>query len=253
MKVITETILRQELTSDEITTYTLPEGKILSPAAREYLQQRKIKLVNPTAPKAPLHTAVQALAAEKTSGEYKFVDYATGAYYQEKPEHMTHLHHNVLVPKNHPRIVFRGKLDSLEALIVLAQATLTSEGKSEALVADLGDVMRVVTQIMRSDVLGVPLEIQTILGFTKEELHARSHNPKKYYNIPPLLLPNYTMGKEYALINQIRTAVREVEVCCVDAFFENGSYTKNDITLELNRLSSCMHLIGCKFLAGEYK
>ena len=42
MKVITEAILRDELRDTQIETYVIPEGKILSPAAREYLQQNKV-------------------------------------------------------------------------------------------------------------------------------------------------------------------------------------------------------------------
>ena len=44
-----------------------------------------------------------------------------GGYVEEKPEHMTHLHSDLLVRKDHPRIVFRGKLDTLEAELILAQ------------------------------------------------------------------------------------------------------------------------------------
>ncbi len=43
MKVITEAILRDELRASVPETYTVPEGKILSPAAREFLQQNKVK------------------------------------------------------------------------------------------------------------------------------------------------------------------------------------------------------------------
>ena len=46
MKVITEAILRLELKATEPEVYYIPEGKILSPAAREYLQQRKIKIIS---------------------------------------------------------------------------------------------------------------------------------------------------------------------------------------------------------------
>ena len=44
MKVITEAILRDELRASQPDSYRVPEGKILSPAAREYLQQRKIRI-----------------------------------------------------------------------------------------------------------------------------------------------------------------------------------------------------------------
>ena len=45
MKVITEAILRDELRASKPETYVIPEGQILSPAAREYLQQLKIKII----------------------------------------------------------------------------------------------------------------------------------------------------------------------------------------------------------------
>ena len=44
MKVITEAILRSELRASTPECYKVPEGKILSPAAREYLQQCKIRI-----------------------------------------------------------------------------------------------------------------------------------------------------------------------------------------------------------------
>ena len=44
MKVITEAILRDELRASRPEVYTVPEGKILSPAAREYLQQCRLRL-----------------------------------------------------------------------------------------------------------------------------------------------------------------------------------------------------------------
>lgn len=44
MKVITEAALRLELKCEEPEVYVIPEGSLLSPAAREYLSQRKIKI-----------------------------------------------------------------------------------------------------------------------------------------------------------------------------------------------------------------
>ena len=42
MKVITEALIRQEIKDSCPKMYYIPEGKILSPAAREYLNQQKI-------------------------------------------------------------------------------------------------------------------------------------------------------------------------------------------------------------------
>ena len=42
MKVITEALIRAELKATQPEVYYIPEGKILSPAAREYLQSMQI-------------------------------------------------------------------------------------------------------------------------------------------------------------------------------------------------------------------
>ena len=164
MKAITEDFLRYELRSSQPEVYVIPEGKILTPAAREYLQQRKIRVekaggytYTPQL-KAPVQKAEQPeekeaqkqpepkktesksrphvvatevpqpeeveIPVQVTVPKPKYVDYETNAFYYEKPEHMTQLFGNKLVCKDHPRILFRGKLDALQADVVLAQAMI---------------------------------------------------------------------------------------------------------------------------------
>ena len=48
MKAITEEILRYELRNSQPEVYVIPEGKILTPAAREYLQQQRLYFISPT-------------------------------------------------------------------------------------------------------------------------------------------------------------------------------------------------------------
>jgi len=255
LKVITEAILRDELRNSEPEFYCIPEGKILSPAAREYLQQRKIKITKEVlkCETAPAKGVPQPEAPAEAAAAGRFVDYETGAFYNSKPEHMTHLYGNTLVPKDHPRILFRGKLDSLQALIVLDQAILSEKGKSKKLIEDLNGILRVLREMMRCDVLDEEFKNDTILGLTHAQLRERSHDPMKFYNIKQMVLPDYSMGMEYALLNHIRTAVRETEVAAVQAFRTGSKYTRQDIIEELNRLSSAMHIMMCMYLAGEYK
>lgn len=255
VKAITEEMLRLELRSAQPDTYYIPEGKILTPAAREYLQQRKIKIgkegqAKVVATEVPPMPQIEMRAPE--GPKPKFVDYETGAYYMEKPEHMTHLYGNVLVVKHHPRILFRGKLDSLQALIVMGQV-LIAEGGKQKLVDDLGNVLDILREMMRCDVLDEAFRNETIIGLTHAELRERSHDPKKFYSIQQMVLPDYTMGKDYALLNQIRTAVRETEVAAAQAFREGTRCTRGDIIEELNRLSSAMHIMMCMYLAGQYR
>jgi ethanolamine utilization cobalamin adenosyltransferase len=259
MKVITEAILRDELRASRPEVYTVPEGKILSPAAREYLQQCRIR-IDSGAGKKTQKEKVQITASEVTpmpevnvqvQEKPKFVDDATGAFYYEKPEHMTHLYGNVLVPKDNKRIVFRGKLDSLEAVFVLNQTLIKEAGGDQEVIDDLEDILNGLREMMRCDVLNEPFIRDSIIGLTHKELRERSHNPAKFYGIRQMILPSCTLGKTYALLNQLRTAVRETEVAAVSAYYNGKTYEHRDIIQELNRMSSAMHIIMCKYLAAN--
>lgn len=263
MKCITEDALRTELRASEPESYIIPEGKILTPAAREYLNSRKIKIIKagqkirprvvatevPPMPEVEITAPSPAPQAVKP----KFVDYETGAFYMEKPEHMTHLVGNQLVVKNHPRILFRGKLDSLQSLFVLAQAEMFERDGNPALIRDLGSVLDILREMMRCDVLDEPFTAETIIGLTHAELREQSHDPQRFFGVKAMVLPDYTMGKDFALLNQLRTAVRETEVAAAEAFHQGARYTRGDIIEELNRMSSAMHILMCRFLAGQYK
>jgi ethanolamine utilization cobalamin adenosyltransferase len=258
LKVITEAALRIELKATEPEVYYIPEGKILSPAAREYLQQRKIKISKdkpPAAqpPEASQTTPSAAPEAPQLPAAAKYVDDETGGFFTEKPEHMTHLHGNVLVVKGDPRIFFRGKLDSLQAQIVLAQATIHAEGGNIKLIDDLGDILGDLREMMRCDVLGEHFKNDRIIGLTHAELRERSHDPMKFFHIKQMQLPDYTMGKHYALLNLLRTQIRETEVAANQAFRDGRKCTRPDLIEELNRLSSALHIMMCMYLAGVYK
>ncbi len=271
MKVITEAILRDELRASVPETYTVPEGKILSPAAREFLQQNKVKILDgkkvsyqkekkqdkeEKEDKRPDVKATEVPPMPTVSAEEdkkpRFVDYETGAFYFEKPEHMTHLYGNVLVPKDHKRIYFRGKLDSLETIFVLNQTLLLEMGEDQTLIDDLQDILESLREMMRCDVMDEPFRRDYIIGLNHKELREHSHNPMKFYQIKQMVLPDYTLGKAYALLNQLRAAVRETEVAAASAFHVGKEYLRQDIIEELNRMSSAMHIIMCKYLAGEY-
>ena len=292
MKAITEDFLRYELRSSQPEVYVIPQGKILTPAAREYLQQRKIRVEKEGGYsythhlKAPVQKAEQPeekeaqkqpepkktesksrphvvatevpqpeeveIPVQVTVPKPKYVDYETNAFYYEKPEHMTQLFGNKLVCKDHPRILFRGKLDALQADVVLAQAMIQAAGGSQSLIEDLADVLKDLREMMKCEVLDEKMDVETIIGLTHEELRAQSHNPMKYYKIKQMVLPDYTMGTEYAWLNRLRTAIRETEVAACQAFHSGKTYIRTDIIEELNRLSSALHIMMCRHLAGWY-
>ena len=274
MRVITEAFLRDEFRAkEEPSSYFIAKGKILSPAAREYLHQKKIKIVTEAeggkycplperdkpqvSRREPQAQAVAQQAPSAAKGDYGrpsvYIDYESGAFYSEKPEHMTQLIGNKLVVKDHARIRFRGKLDSMQSLVVLNQVLISECCGNAKLMSDLDDVLKVLRDIMRCDVMGEPLVNESIIGYTHQELREMSHNPMKYFSVKQMVLPNYQLGKAYALLNQIRSAVREVEVAATRAYRIRNIYERLDIVETLNRLSSAVHIMMSKYLAGEYK
>ncbi len=264
MKVITEAKVRAEVPrSEHPEAYYIEPGYILSPAAREYLMGRQIKIVNgPKAGQEPEPESV-VIAAEvppmpsanpqSKVESAKYVDYATGACYFEKPVHMTILCGNVLVPKDHPQIAFRGKLESLQAQIILSQAMIAGHNGNQKLIDDLNDILIYLRNILRKHILTEPLEPAKMLGLTASELRERAKNPMQYFNVEQVGIPDYTRGLEYAQLNQLYTQTREAEVAAVAAFREGNRYTRNDILETLNDMSSAFRVMMFMHLAGEYK
>lgn len=258
MKVITEAIIRSELKATKPDIYYIPEGKILSPAAREYLNQLKVNIdfERNKGKSKEAKVEVAPPPAERKQAEaapkMKYVDYETSAGYTEKPEHMTQLFGNMLVEKNHPRIKYRGKLDRLQADVVYAQSVIAGIEKDDNLLKDLDNILGILREMMRCEVMDEPFENDMIIGLTHAELREHSHNPMKFYNIKYMLLPEYSMGTTYALLNMLRASIRETEVVAVDAFKQGRKLERTDIIEELNRLSSALHIMMCKYLGGHY-
>ena len=269
MKVITEALIRAELKATQPEVYYIPEGKILSPAAREYLQSMQIgieleknRMVGEKEKKADLAAGISAdtrsskdvdvTGGEKKSSPAKYTDYETGAGYDVKPEHMTQIYANMLVDKDHPRIKYRGKLDRLQAEVINAQCVIKKEGAYTLLIDELDNILSILREMMRCEVMDEPFSNDTIIGLNHKELRERSHNPMKFYNIKQMLLPDYKMGIVHSALNVIRTSIREAEVIAVSAFKQNRKLERTDIIEELNRLSSALHIMMCRYLAGEY-
>jgi len=157
---------------------------------------------------------------------------------------MTHLYGDTLVSKSHPRIHFRGKLDSLQAQVVLVQCDLETAGADPALLAALQEILELLRALMRAEVLDQSLAWETLFGLSFDELRAQSHDPQTYFSVRAMTPPDAALGRTYALLNMLRTAVRETECAAVAAF----ETERADITLALNRLSSAVYVLMCRTL-----
>ena len=199
--------------------FYLAKGDQLTSGARDFLSRERIEI----------------LPAEQAGQErYQLL---SGGYLEEKPEHMTHLDAQLLVPKNHPRILFRGKMDTLEAELILCQ--LAAEG----LITPVGEILSLARKLIRCDVLGEPMPVEKLWGLTEEELRRRSHFPQDYYG-QPHFMPGVADGPVIARLNRARCAAREAELAAVTAFADReGNPTRPDILRSLNRMSSMLYLL----------
>ncbi len=207
--------------------YYLGKGDQLTSSARDWLCRERIEI----------------LPAEQAKPQrYRLL---SGGYVEEKPEHMTHLHGDVLVPKTHPRILFRGKMDTLESELILCQLA------DKSLENPVGEILGLARQIIRCEVLGEPLKWDTLCGLTESEQRKRSHFPQEYYG-QPHFMPSFSDGMVIARLNRARCAVREAELASVDAFSDReGNLTRLDIHQALNRMSSMLYLLMIQKKAGK--
>ena len=161
-----------------------------------------------------------------------------GAVFQEKPEHMTHLNAEFLVEKTHPRIRFRGGMDSLEAALLLAAAH--TEGKIRE---ELTEALAYARYLLGQEVLEEPIVCKALGGMDEKQLRERSHRPQDFYG-KPHFMPEPQDGTEMLLVNLARCRAREAELLAVKAFQgADGLPTRPDLVRALNRLSSFLYLI----------
>lgn len=162
----------------------------------------------------------------------------------EKPEHMTHLRGNILVPKTHCSIAFRGSMDALLAEIILTQVSVYKNGLTE-LYEELEDLISYAREILSCEVKETPFSRDRLIGLTESELREVSHNPKKYIGTDHVIA-NAAMGENIVRLNLLRTTVRKAELAAVHAFANEGGCERIDIIRALNRMSSAVYIMFCK-------
>ncbi len=248
MSLITETILRDMLKNDNTKVITLYPGDIITPSARQFIKDRRIELL--TLDKPVKENFYQAFEKIQNDFEPKFVSSYDGGFYSEKPEHMTHLKGNKLVFKDDARIIFRGRIDSLESLIMEIQLQLL-KSPFTSLVKELDELLDIVRHVLRAEVVDEPITIKSLLGLSDQELREHSHHPKKHFGIEHFV-PDVSMGVEVVLLNKLRTEIREVELIAIKTFHKEFSMEREDIIKVLNRLSSATYVLMCRIRGNYY-
>lgn len=223
-----ETVKDNIRNKDGKRVFYLGKGDTLTPGGRDWLRQQRIEILN---------------ADMAKPSEYRLLN---GGVVKEKYEHMTHLNSQILVCKTHPRIIFRGSMDNLEAQIILAQ------GNCDRKIASmLSEVLSLAREIIRCDVLETPLERERLCGMTEAEIRERSHRPQDFYK-QPHFMPEYTDGEAVTYLNIARCAARDAEIKAVAAFSDReGNPVRIDILKALNRMSSMLYILMIMVKSGE--
>ena len=203
--------------------FYLGKGDQLTSGARDFLTRERIGI----------------LPAEQAKPEqYQLLG---GGFVTEKPEHLTHLNGNVLVPKTHPRIAFRGAMDTLETELMLCQLVVEPDIRK-----DLGEILALARRLIRCDVLDEPVRSEKLCGLTEDEQRSRSHRPQDYYG-QPHFMPEYADGAAMLQLSRARCAARDAELKAVAAFSDReGNPTRVDILRAMNRMSSMLYILMIK-------
>ena len=179
MEILTDIALRAHWFRSHEKEYHISKDTMLTPAARDFIREHGITLIYGEDSANEQYKAMP-MAAVPQGADHKpqYVNGETGEVLSVKPENMTHLHGNVLVPKIHPQIAFRGMLDSLEAKIMSLQVT-ASENGLHRLTDALDEVLAYVRQILSAEVLDKELAEIHLLGLDSAGLRYESHHIKE--------------------------------------------------------------------------
>lgn len=265
MKVVTEIELREQYKHNAFETYIIKDGERLTPAASQFINERHIKIIKEGSENRTRNPQAinndRTITKRKEKIDYKniempkegYICLPSGKHVSEKPEYYTHLKGRILVPKRHPRIQFRGKLDLLESYFINCINQVSVSGQRE-MAEDLTYIFEYMQKIMRAEVLDEELPFIDFKGWTDAEIREYSHYPDKYFGVKHFT-PSPKYGLLFGSINQVRAMIRQLEIEGVTAFYDEDEdkCEREDILLALNRLSSLIYIIMCQYLGGQYK
>ena len=207
-----EKAVRENLRNrDGKRVFYLGKGDTLSPSARDFLNRERIEIL-------PADSA--------KPDRWRLAD---GSFRETKGEAYTCLEGDLLVRKTHPRIRFRGAMDSLEAELLLVGP-------------ETRELLELARKLIRCEVLEEPMGEFSLYGLSEAQQRQHSHFPQDHYGIPHFM-PDYSDGEQILVLNRCRTAARAAELAAAEAFTDSeGNLTREDIIRALNRMSS-MHYI----------
>jgi ethanolamine utilization protein EutL len=214
---------------------------------------RRPHVISPSASVEEIAKSFGKPSAAKGAGPgLPFRMHASGMELADKPADCTHLFDNrSLVPKTHPAIRFRGKLDLLQGYVLDAAVAARGEGHA-AVAAALDEILQYLRNVLAAEVTGRPMPELSVAGFSADELQRISHNTGRYLNVG-WVMPQAHMGATVSRLNLLRGYCREVELAAMEAH-GSGSHVAaaeaERMLHGLNRLSSAVYVLVCRAVSN---
>ena len=260
---ITEHWLREQFGLAHGTEVQLPANARLTPSAQGLLDERHITVkyiddsgrvfipkAGQNATDAALSDSLKQVHPLTTSDEWSVPDcLLCQQKVEHKPDTLTHIDAHHLVSKNDPRLLFRGKLDSVIAQAVLTQIQLT-QTPSDALAPIMpqlsrymADVRSALGNVLKAEATGETMSAVALGNLSAAAIHKMSHHPLKYLGHDHLV-PDEKQGMQVALLNLLRAQIREAELYAAQIYITRDFRVKRpDIMQALNRLSSAVYVL----------
>jgi ethanolamine utilization cobalamin adenosyltransferase len=146
-------------------------------------------------------------------------------------------------------MALRGKLDTLQGLLLDAQLAADGEGAGD-LVGELAEALELTRQVVGCEVMDRPLGAWKLAGFSPDEIRRASHRTWEMYGVP-FMFPSVRQGPVVAKLYLARAYAREAELKLHAAF--PSPEERADLKLALNRLSSALYLMTAKYVGGRYR
>ena len=256
MNIVTESELRELWQNGRGQLPPFPPGTRFSAAAQDFLKSQRLEVRFEA---AGVGSPGPVQADWNKPGTFPVVLTGPmpvctecGQPLHAKPEHLTQLDAGHFAPKTHPRLILRGRVDSLNGLVMLTAAVARRFDLLD-LARELDTLAAYCREIMSAEYNLRPAAPLSLLGKNADELHDISHWPEKHLGIPHLV-PGPHDHEMLHWLNVLRTQSREVEVVALQAFPPDGldpAGVGASLAHALNRLSSAVYVLELYFQAGK--
>lgn len=249
--VVTEAELRDQLRRPEHgDTVVVPPGARLSPSATDFVNQWQLVVVEQHRTTAP----AQARGWDRPS-EFPVTSIdgpccsSCGSQVAEKPSSLTQLNAHHYAPKTHPRIILRGQIDSLHALVLLVQRLAGDAGEGEAR-SRLGTIAAYCRELLSAEYNERPCDPLELRGISEPDMHKATHDPRAALGVEHLRIDDTEPMLQHWL-NMARTQARQLEITALQTFPSPHHPYGASICHGLNRLSSAIYYVALRLKAGD--